>query len=324
MNFQADLRRFALEQLEHYGVKYCRKDDTDALLIKLYTFWEKYIVPREREVLMARELQEKLTQLPPSVREALDKLAEWVRGGVDVNCFQSRGLYGQGSRDYQNMLYGIVHLHLSAKRTDAAPVKKKNGFAKPGSHLLYARFEPDRAYFIDVREHPKDADEDRAAWVSSEFLKICVRNWPELYGKTAIQNAKLCLSDGTEVNLDDDGIAELSKANVNAMIQVGNDLYFPNLGYMASGDSTKAVNSATKIWNAAAQAQLTFATHALQILQGFRTVLERQGRPAPSKYDLHYDYVPTLGRFVVCDRVSHVAWDPQRGTVGLLAEREKP
>ena len=322
MDFQADLRRFALEQLEHYGVKYRKKDDIDALLVKLYTFFEKYIVPREREVLMARELEEKLPQLPPKVREALDKLAEWVRGGVDVNCFQSRGLYGQGSRDYQNMLYGVVHLHLSAKRTDTAPVKKKHGFAKPGSHLLYARFQPDRAYFIDVREHPKDADEDRAAWVSGEFLKICVRNWPELYGSTAIRNTKLCLSDGTEVNLDDDGIAELTKVNINVMIPVGNDLYIPNLGYTGTGDSADAVYQAIKTKNAMEHAQLTFAAHALQILQAFRTVLERQGCPVPSKYDLHYDYVPALGRFVVCDHVSHAAWDPQRGTVGLLAERE--
>lgn len=134
MDFQADLRRFALEQLEHYGVKYRKKDDLTTLLIKLYTFFEKYIVPREREVLMARELEEKLPRLPPSVREALDKLAELVRGGVDVNCFQSRGLYGQGSRDYQNMLYGIVHLHLSAKETDTEPVVKEGKrFAKPGA-----------------------------------------------------------------------------------------------------------------------------------------------------------------------------------------------
>ena len=67
MDFQADLRRFALEQLEHYGVKYRKKDDLTTLLIKLYTFFEKYIVPREREVLMARELEEKLEQLHPSV-----------------------------------------------------------------------------------------------------------------------------------------------------------------------------------------------------------------------------------------------------------------
>ena len=40
MDFQADLRRFALEQLEHYGVKYRKKDDLTTLLIKLYTFFE--------------------------------------------------------------------------------------------------------------------------------------------------------------------------------------------------------------------------------------------------------------------------------------------
>ena len=35
MDFQADLRRFALEQLEHYGVKYRKKDDL--------TFFQKFL-----------------------------------------------------------------------------------------------------------------------------------------------------------------------------------------------------------------------------------------------------------------------------------------
>lgn len=322
MDFQADLRRFALEQLEHYGVKYRKKDDLITLLIKLYTFFEKYIVPREREVLMARELEEKLPRLPPSVREALDKLAEWVRGGVDVNCFQSRGLYGQGSRDYQNMLYGIVHLHLSAKETDTEPVVKEGKrFAKPGSHLLYARFEPDRAYFLDVAEHPDSGESE--AWTSKRAWETGLKNWPEVFGESELRGAYPCDQDGNPITIDDAAIAALTRAGVNTMIPSGGSLYAPGLGCAASGDSAQAVMRALRIKNAAAKTQLDFAAHALSILRGFRTVLERQGRPVPSKYDLHYDYLPALSRFVVCDRISHAAWDPQRGTVGLLAEREK-
>lgn len=107
------------------------------------------------------------------------------------------------------------------------------------------------------------------------------------------------------------------------MIPSGGSLYAPAWAVRPAGDSAQAVMRALRIKNAAAKTQLDFAAHALSILRGFRTVLERQGRPVPSKYDLHYDYVPALGRFVICDHISHAAWDPQRGTVGLLAEREK-
>ena len=121
VDFRQDLRMWAVNELGKYGVRYKEKDNLQMLLVKLYTFLAKYIAPYKRTVQLSNELKEKLPGLPEDVRDALGKMEQWICEGVDINCFQGRGLYGGGSRDYQNMLYGIVHLHLSAKKENASP-----------------------------------------------------------------------------------------------------------------------------------------------------------------------------------------------------------
>lgn len=127
VNFGKYLRENTVATLERYKVHYKDKDDLNTLLIRLYTFWEKYILPRKRVVLISEELAAQLGSFPESVTVAVDKMREWIENGVDINCFQGRGLYGKGNRDYQNMLYGIVHLHLSANKDDLVPIIKKMG-----------------------------------------------------------------------------------------------------------------------------------------------------------------------------------------------------
>ena len=140
--------------MNYHGIKYKGNDSLEQLLIKLYTFYRKYIVPKKRTVYLAVELSTKLSSLPVTTQKSVKKLSEWITDGVDINGSQSSGLYGQGSRDYQNMLYGVVHLHLSADENDVHPIIKKDRFAKRGKYLLFALFKTDAAYFIDIQPHP--------------------------------------------------------------------------------------------------------------------------------------------------------------------------
>mgnify|MGYP007043839912 CR=1 FL=1 len=98
VDFRQDLRMWAVNELKRYGVRYKEKDNLQMLLVKLYTFLEKYIAPYKRTVQLSNELKEKLPDLPENVRDALEKMKQWVCEGVDINCFQGRGLYGGGSR----------------------------------------------------------------------------------------------------------------------------------------------------------------------------------------------------------------------------------
>lgn len=45
VDFRQDLRMWAVNELGKYGVRYKEKDNLQMLLVKLYTFLEKYIAP---------------------------------------------------------------------------------------------------------------------------------------------------------------------------------------------------------------------------------------------------------------------------------------
>lgn len=288
------------------------------LLIKLYTFLEKYVTPVERTVNYSEEIKQKQNKLPIEVQEAVCKMAEWVHDGIDINCFQSRGLRGKGSRDYQNMMYGIIHLHLSAKKDDTRPVVKKDGFAKAGKYLLYASFTEDQAYFIDVREHPKNDDSGKVEWTSRSLLEIIVHNWPDLRKMNIFKGAVLCDSNGNQISIDDNMIAQLAANHINMMIPVEGGLYIPSFGYMNSGDSASVAMKADRIINEAVQAQITYERNPDKIQSEFKRMLEKCGRGIPDEYDLHYEYVEDLDQFVVMDRRSNAACDCENNRLYLF------
>lgn len=73
IDFKNDLRIYAIKTLRHYGVKYKDKDDLMTLLIKLYTFWGKYITPQPRVVVESKELVQSLSSFPGPVQAAVEK-----------------------------------------------------------------------------------------------------------------------------------------------------------------------------------------------------------------------------------------------------------
>lgn len=322
-DFQKDLCEMMRSTLDRYHVEYKEKDQLHDLAIRLYTFWGKYIPPCERDVLMSKELMESLDSFPKSVQIALDKLTEWVKSGVDINCFQGRGLYGKGNHDYQNMLYGVVHLHLSAKKDDVNPVIKKNGFAKPGKYLIYAYFSDTTAYFIKVLEHPKAFDKDKdvaVEWISKEIFAIIAHNWPELFAKKKIKDAFLCDGEGNPIDIDDETIAVLSTNRINALINLGTDLYMPGSGITASGDSLFAVLQANCMVKDARWVQIEFEKNKESIHKGLKSVLRKCGRPAPAAFDIHYEYFEPLSRFLLVDRMSGAFYDYHTRRFGILRE----
>lgn len=317
-NFLLDLRQATTDQLDRYHVHYKKKDELHALIVKLYTFWDKYIQPKHRLVKYSVQLEQKRPSLPMQIQEALDKMQQWCEQGVDINGFQGRGLYGQGSRDYQNVLYGVVHLHLSAKKSDPAPVLKKDGFAKPSRYLLYAVFTDKTAYFLDVETHPDSKGPDANRWTSLRFLEI-MEQWPELVQGRKMEGAKLCDGDGNEIHLGDEELAELTRNHINAFLPTKQGAYLSvHGGLMASGDSMETMLKADKMMRTVQLVTRRYQADRKQLHDAFAQVLEAAGSPVPAEYDLHFVYVPILRRFAVVDRRTGVIWDHSRGQVWLL------
>lgn len=321
VDFKQDLQDSVVATLNKYNVKHKDKDDLHALLVRLCTFWDKYIIPKPRTVLISRELSEGLESFPETVRIAVNKMLQWVEAGVDINCFQGRGLYGKGSRDYQNTLYSIVHLHLSASKNDSAPIIKKDGFAKPSAYLLYAYFTDTHAYFIDVQKHPEafDADGNIAVeWISKNLLQIVDYNWPELLKHQKIDGMTLCDSEGNPIELDDKARSCLFTHGINTGIELDGAVYLPSFGVTSSGDSLRAVMYANRMINSAVMAELKYTNHKEFIHKTFRYLLQKHGRPIPLTFDIHYDYVPCVDQFLILDRCSSAAYHYQNDQFNLF------
>lgn len=320
IDFKNDLQIYAIRTLKYYGVKYKDKDDLMTLLVKLYSFWGKYITPQPRTVVKSKELTEALSSFPRSVQIAVEKMEKWISTGIDINAFQSRGLRGYGSRDYQNAVYGIVHLHLSAQQKDILPVVKKNGFAKPGRYILNTYFTSTHAYLINIIEHPGGDKNDAQIWLSRTILEIIVNNWPELSDKYKIENATLCDEQGNKIVLSDHERAELTTNHINTPIEYGGNLYIPSFGITGSGDSVVAVLQSQRLMKSATLAQRRYEANRSDFEYTFQRLLEQHNRKIPVEFDIHFEYVASLQRFVVLDRLSGAAWDYTKGGVLLFSK----
>lgn len=325
-DFQRDLYEIVSRTLDVYHVEYKRKDTLFDLAVRLYTFHEKYIPLQKRKVLISKELTESLNSFPKSVQIALNKLTEWIKDGVDINCFQSRGLYGKGSRDYQHMLYCVNHLHLSAKKDDDNPRIKKDGFAKAGKYLLYAYFNESNAYFIKALKHPEAFDKDKniaIEWISKDILAIVVHNWPELLHEKKIENMTPCDSEGNPIDIDDKTISVLSTNNINTPFNLGNHLCKMGWGMTASGESMSAVFQANRLLNDTTRAQIMFEKNKENICMNFKFTLEKARRPVPMAFDIHYEYIELelTNYFLIVDRNSGVFYDYNKNKYGILRKR---
>lgn len=311
-DFHADLKEIVRDWMQQCGIKFKKNDDLFHLLIKYFTFCEKYISPQKRSVKISAELSSKTNELPVHTQKAINKMQEWIAQGVDVNCFQSRGLYGSGSRDYQNMLYGIVHLHLSAKENDVLPKRKKDGFAKAGEYLLFVFFKNDSAYFLDVAPHPETLSPKNPhvkEWTASQYIKIIENNWPELLQEAKLPITSLYAGEGIDMKQSDADIAFLTVGNVNTPIEGDLGFYMLGLGVTSSGDSVKAVISAQDMVNCATRCQLYFDENEDKIKDFFLCMLSNAKMKIPPVFDFHYVYLPYVGRPFLRDRSSGLQVD---------------
>lgn len=313
VDFLADLKEIVISWMDAYDIKHKEKDTLIELLIKFYSFLDRFVLPRKRSVHYSKELSETLNTYERKVQIAINKLQTWVENGVDINCFQSRGLYGaRGERDYQNMLYGVVHLHLSTLKYDELPKIKKNGFAKPSDKILIALFKEQYAYFVDVIQHPQSIRQGDTKWTSKRTLEIIANNWPFLVEQHLARGMTLCLENRAPVGLDDENIRELTTKHINTAIQIGDKTYFPNTPIATSGHNIRAVMRADKMINDVQQIQELYQKNSELLHAECKSFLHSQGRAVSDNTDIHLGYSPHLERFIVYDRISGLMWECQK------------
>jgi hypothetical protein len=192
--------------------------EEDKISILYFALKKRLINQKPRRILISQEFS-----CPIELANGLELLKQKIISGDNIRPNQSRLLKNISIKDGLLFDWDIHHLHLGT-------TIENDGFINRTGPLLYARFDEENAYFLNIEEH--------GAWTMQEFLKIIHRNWPESIEEFRIKGAV-----GLEKNFSDGDLKDLRNAQINSLIELEPGAVYlgPGWGIVSSGDSGKAV-----------------------------------------------------------------------------------
>jgi hypothetical protein len=213
----ADWIEIAKTELQTEGYQTDDLDD-DKLSILYFALQKKLIKSKPRKI-----LKSDIFSCPTELQAGLNLLEEKIINGDDLRPNLSKKLKKLSDKDGLLFDWGIHHLHLGT-------TIGSDGFIQRTGPLLYARFDNENAYFINVLNH--------GAWTTQELLKTIHKNWP-----TSIEAYRLKGVIGVEKKFNDDEVKHLRNAQINTLLEIEEGVVYmgPGGGLSASGDSAESV-----------------------------------------------------------------------------------
>ncbi len=176
----------------------------DKLSLAYLNLRKKAIRPIARNVFKSRSFSCLSTHV-----NGLIKLEKKIEAGDDLTPYLSKSILNPSFHDDLLNHWGIYHLHLGE-------VIKDNFVARTGP-LLYARFDENSAYFLDVKEH--------GAWGQQDLVQIIHDNWPQsIFVLRYPDDSKMIYS------ITDKDVDKLRKARINFPVMVNDGTIYSNLG----------------------------------------------------------------------------------------------
>jgi len=225
------LRRLPIDQNDTDLVAHLEAKDAHGLLVVFHNWQSRMISVELRKVLRSSVLNHKALAAPHKL--ALSAIISDIEVGNPLIKYLSRGIkiaadLPNGSpnlqrrRDLDLMLnaWGIYHLHLSTS-------VEADGFVSRTGPLLFAVFNDDCAYLLDVMEH--------GSWTSSHLLEVLVREFPDS-GAFHIMEGVVGLS----YEPDEDGRRALRKHGVNSLVMIDGKAVMPAPGMVCAGTTFAA------------------------------------------------------------------------------------
>lgn len=216
-----DLDRVCVSLIKSYGLKFSQKEDNlSSPLVRWLDFISRYIPERERQLVLSKELANKLEmELPKQVKEQFDSFVRRSINGLDLNPFQSKGLIlhndisdkkKQKRTDLLFADWGILHFHLSNE------IKPENYFSSRSDWLLFALVYGDVIFCIDILSHSEADVFSRKTMVEGVY-----NNWPSLLRDYELEG----IVSGEDWN--DSEIAGLRKAGASSSYSIDGKVFIP-------------------------------------------------------------------------------------------------
>ena len=231
-SFQRDVDNIATSLIGLYSLKFHQKiDHLSSPLMRWLDFRFRYVDPLPREVVYSNKFPKK--ELNAEALTALQRLANSISAGEDINPYQGRGLIirndSSGKRkDARTDLlwadWSIRHFHLSNE-----PVPSDQYFSKPADYLAFCLACCNVVAFIDVLPHP-----DKEEFASPRLIETVFENWPDYMAQFRLKGI---LPDSSHNQQE---IHALRSNGVNASLSFEGSAYMsPGLGVSSASTSTK-------------------------------------------------------------------------------------
>jgi hypothetical protein len=275
MDFEADIREYILQVLpyEEANADALAELDVSQLLI-IYVNWRERFVPQNaRTVHVSEELRTSALISKGELSSAFKKICRKIAAGGDLTPRLSRkiatGFERPKSskknlghrRDLDLMLndWGIHHLHLSAEI-------EEDGFATRTGPLLFAAFQYQAAYLIQIYEH--------GAWTKKELIEIAIRNWPDAGIVHEVKGVLGLAQSYTETEH-----LSLRNVGINCPIEYAGKVYMSPRGLSTAGTSMTSVRHAGRLLDVADQ----FRDRLKNDPNWLVTILATKGLACPEK-----------------------------------------
>ena len=233
-SFQRDIDNVATSLIGLYSLKFQQKiDHLSSPLMRWLDFRFRYVDPFPREVVYSNKFPKK--ELNVEALAALQRLANSISAGEDINPYQGRGLIlrndisGERKDARTDLLWadwGIHHFHLSNE-----PVPSDQYFSKPADYLAFCLVGGNVVAFIDVLPHP-----DKEGFANPGLIETVFENWPDHMEQFRLKGI---LPDSSKNQQE---IHALRSNGVNASLNFEGSAYMsPGLGVSSASTPTKIV-----------------------------------------------------------------------------------
>jgi hypothetical protein len=206
-----------------------------AEILCLYLNWRNRLIPAQPRS-VARSTM--FSQYPVVVErsEAISKIIADIAEGNDLTKYLSRrvttgfapppkpGVKRLARLQHLDLLlneWGIHHLHIST-------AVEADGFVARDDPLLFAMFEPEAAYLLDIATH--------SSFVDQRLAEIAVENWPGAQLFVEIKGIRL----RNGVPYPQHNRQQMRSAGISSFIPIGDKVFAPRGGISAAGTSTQA------------------------------------------------------------------------------------
>ena len=242
MDFDMDLCEHLRGALSGVGYDVSGEKLEDMSLL-YFTVELRMIAARPRAVHVSKSLV-----CPDEHKNGFEGLRNSVTDGADLAPYQSTRLRQVGYHDAMLFDWGIHHFHLGVKAGD--------GSVPRTGPVLYAMVTDEDCYCISILDH--------GGWANKDLIQIVRENWPFL-----IERYRLPGVTSLSENVDEAAIKFCRKYGIQTMVDLGDGVVYAPAGggYVASGDSTRALMTANWWHNRLGRLEKTIGEDILEIVR---------------------------------------------------------